>query len=116
MRAYKFRSAAKIEFALDIILRRRLYCGDWRSMNDPMEGLFMYPTRGDVPQVQERIKGIGDAKSAYRVCSLSADFQSHLLWAHYASGFDGLAIEVELPDNDPDVGGWSTVASLRFST
>ncbi len=103
MRAFKFRSAAKIEFALDIILRRRLYCGDWRSMNDPMEGLFMYSTTGQVPSIQERIKGIGDAKSIYRVCSLSASFQSHLLWAHYANGFDGLVIEVELPNNDPNV-------------
>jgi hypothetical protein len=72
-------------------------------MNDPMEGIFMYSTMGQVPGIQERIKGIGDAKSIYKVCSLSSDFQSHLLWAHYANGFDGLAIEVELPDDDPNI-------------
>lgn len=26
-----------------------------------------------------------------------------MLWAHYAGGFDGLAIEVDLPDDDPRV-------------
>lgn len=100
MRAYKFRSSAQVEFALDIILNRRLRCSDWRKLNDPMEGLFFYSARGDEPYVEDFIRGIGGAKSRYKVCSLSADFQSHLLWAHYAGGFDGLAIEVDLPDDD----------------
>lgn len=103
MRAYKFRSAQNIEFALDIILNRRLYCADWKSLNDPMEGMFAYSTSSDSPEVQRVVKGIGNEKQRYKVCSLSADFQSHLLWSHYAGGFDGLAIEVELPDNHPDV-------------
>lgn len=103
MRAYKFRNATNIEFALDILLNKRLYCADWRDLNDPMEGMFVYSTRGREPRAQQVVKGIGDAKRRYKVCSLSRDFQSHLLWAHYAGGFDGLAIEVDLPDDDPDV-------------
>ena len=103
MRAYKFRSAQNIEFALDIILNRRLFCADWKSLNDPMEGMFAYSTNSDSPEVQRVVKGIGNEKQRYKVCSLSADFQSHLVWSHYAGGFDGLAIEVELPDNHPDV-------------
>lgn len=103
MRAYKFRSAQNIEFALDIILNRRLFCADWRSLNDPMEGMFAYSTKAKTPEVERVVKGIGDEKQRYKVCSLSADFQSHLLWSHYAGGFDGLAIEVDLPDNDPNV-------------
>lgn len=103
MRAYKFRASANIEFALDILLNRRLYCADWKALNDPMEGMFAYSTRGKDPRAQQIVKGIGTAKSRYKVCSLSRDFQSHLLWSHYAGGFDGLAIEVELPDDDPDI-------------
>jgi hypothetical protein len=38
-----------------------------------------------------------------RICSLSKTFDSHLLWAHYASGFSGLAVEVELPDHAHNV-------------
>jgi hypothetical protein len=100
MKAYKFRSAAQVEFALDIILNRRLHCSDWRKLNDPMEGLFFYSSKGNDSYVEDLVKGIGGAKSRYKVCSLSADFQSHLLWAHYAGGFDGLAIEVDLLDHD----------------
>lgn len=103
MRAYKFRSSSKIEFALDILINRRLHCSDWRDLNDPMEGLFVYATNGQETWAEKAVKGVGNAKSRYRVCSLSSDFQSHLLWAHYASGFDGLAIEVDLPDDDPRV-------------
>ena len=100
MRAFKFRPSTKIEFALDILINRRLHCADWRALNDPMEGLFVYATDGQESRTERVVKGIGDAKSRYRVCSLSRDFQSHLLWAHYAGGFDGLAIEVDLPDDD----------------
>jgi hypothetical protein len=35
------------------------------------------------------------------VCSLSLTFDSHLLWAHYASAWDGLALEIEIPDSSP---------------
>ncbi len=104
MRAFKFRAASQIEFALDIILNKRLYCSDWRKLNDPMEGMFAYSTLpGREPEAQRIVKGIGEAKSQYKVCSLSSDFQSHLLWSHYAGGFDGVAIEVDLPENDPNV-------------
>lgn len=103
MRAYKFRSSTNVEFALDILLNRRLFCSDWRELNDPMEGMFAYSTLGPESHAQRVVKGIGSAKSRYKVCSLAQDFQSHLLWAHYANGFDGLAIEVDLPDDDQDV-------------
>lgn len=46
MRAFKFRPSSKIEFALDILINRRLHCADWRALNDPMEGLFVYATDG----------------------------------------------------------------------
>lgn len=100
MKAYKFRSSAQIAYALDIILNRRLHCSDWHRLNDPMEGMFVYSTHGPEPEAQRRVKGIGEAKRQYKVCSLAGAFQSHLLWSHYAGGFDGLAIEIDLPDDD----------------
>lgn len=100
MKAYKFRSAAQIGFAFDIIINRRLYCADWRNLNDPMEGVFVYSTNsGNEPDVSRRVKGITHAKRQYKVCSLSGTFDSHMLWSHYAGGFDGVAIEIELPDS-----------------
>jgi hypothetical protein len=102
MKAYKFRSAAQLPFALDIIFNSRLYCADWRNLNDPMEGMFVYSYNSTAGlDVKEQVARIIEEKQGFRVCSLSRTFDSHLLWAHYASGFDGLAIEVELPDASP---------------
>ena len=53
--------------------------------------------------VSKRVKGISEAKRKYKICSLSGTFDSHLLWSHYAGGFDGVAIEVDLPDDSPSI-------------
>ncbi|EKD0112434.1 DUF2971 domain-containing protein, partial [Escherichia coli] len=48
---------------------------------------------------KKEIQQIIEEKKRLKVCSLSATYESHLLWAHYAGGFDGCAIEIEIPDN-----------------
>jgi hypothetical protein len=109
MKAYKYRGADQIPLALDILLKQRLYCSDWRLLNDPLEGSFsyFYPTLSkhtgnalNTDYFDELADLIVDEKKKKKVCSLSATISSPLLWAHYASGFTGLAIEVELPDDD----------------
>jgi hypothetical protein len=102
MLAYKFRSASQIEYVFDILLNRRLFCSDWRKLNDPMEGMFVSAYDGErPPHAHEAVMGIREAKGRYKVASLAGTFDCHLLWAHYAGGFDGVAIEVDLPDDDP---------------
>jgi hypothetical protein len=91
--AYKFRSSAQIARAFDIIFERRLHCADWTTFNDPREGFFEY-TIGD----NQKANAIRAAKRRFRICCLSRCYSSRLLWAHYAAGFDGLAIEVSVPD------------------
>ena len=105
MKAYKFRASNQIDFAFDIIINRRLYCADWQNLNDPMEGIYAYSSsfNSDKRIIKERVRGIRNSKRKYKICSLSSTFDSHLLWAHYAGGFDGVAIEVELPDNDSNI-------------
>lgn len=104
MKAYKFRSASQIAFALDVIMNRRLYCSSWKMLNDPMEGRFVYSyNSSDEEDYSKRVKQIIDEKQNLKVCSLSKTFDSHLLWSHYAGGFDGVAIEVELPDEHPSI-------------
>ena len=96
--AYKFRSADHFDYALDIIINNRLRCSDWRQLNDPMEGAFGYSYRTtDERDYSEQVAEIIRYKKRLLVCSLSSTFDCHLLWAHYASGFRGLAVEVELP-------------------
>ena len=104
MKAYKFRPASQIAFAFDIIINKRLHCADWKNLNDPMEGSFVYSYKGkEETDVSKRVKGISEAKRKYKICSLSGTFDSHLLWSHYAGGFDGVAIEVDLPDDSPSI-------------
>jgi len=104
MRAYKFRGSSQFDLALDVIFNQRLYCADWSRLNDPMEGAFVYSyssTGGH--DYKKEVEAIIREKQQLRICSLSKTFDCHLLWAHYASGFDGLAIEVELPDDSPEI-------------
>lgn len=104
MKAYKFRSTQQLPFALDIIINGRLRCSDWRTLNDPMEGRFVYSYRAtDEQDFKEQVSEIIVHKQQLKVCSLSKTFDCHLLWAHYANGFDGMAIEVELPDAAPAI-------------
>jgi hypothetical protein len=91
--AYKFRSSAQIARAFEIIFEGRLHCADWTTFNDPREGFFEY-TVGD----NQKANAIRTAKRRFRICCLSRSYSSRLLWAHYAAGFDGLAIEVTVPD------------------
>ncbi|WP_208020486.1 DUF2971 domain-containing protein [Vibrio viridaestus] len=49
------------------------------------------------------MKKVEQAKQPLRVCSLSKTFDDHLLWAHYASGFSGVAIEFEIDATEDEV-------------
>lgn len=104
MIAYKFRAPSQIEFSLDILFNNRLYCADWGTLNDPMEGVFTYSHHAtDEKDYSTFLGEIASEKQKLKVCSLSKTFDCHLLWAHYAAGFTGMAIEVELPDSTPDI-------------
>ncbi|WP_409028831.1 DUF2971 domain-containing protein [Gracilimonas sediminicola] len=103
MRAYKFRSSNQIEYVFDILIKKRLHCADWKDLNDPMEGMYYYQGNGRGKEIEEKVKGIRRAKRKYKVCSLSKTYDSHLLWAHYANGFKGVAIELDLPGDDPNI-------------
>lgn len=102
MLVYKFRAAEQIQFAFDIILNRRLYCAEWRTLNDPMEGVFRYTSYFDAEDFERQVEGIRTHQRTLRVCSLTEHYRSHLLWSHYAGGHSGVAIEIRLPDDrDP---------------
>lgn len=106
MKAYKFKGAKQIPHAFDIIFNSRLYCADWSNLNDPMEGMFSYSHKSGEQREEDSkniVAQIVREKKRLRVCSLSETFDCHLLWAHYGSGFSGLAIEVELPDDSQDI-------------
>lgn len=102
MLAYKFKGAAQADHIFDILLNQRLFCAPSAILNDPMEGIFAYSYQGEgeASSAKDLASAVSKALQPLRVCSLSETFDTHLLWAHYAAGFNGVAIEVELPDND----------------
>jgi hypothetical protein len=105
MLAYKFRGADQIPFALDIILNQRLYCSCPSKFNDPLEGFFtsMILESKNPQRTIEASHEVIRERSHLRVCSLSMIFDFIPLWAYYASDFSGLAIEVEISEEAPEV-------------
>lgn len=59
-----------------------------------MEGLFEYPESTK----KEYIDAIVEGKKKLRICAFSKDRKNILLWAHYADGFKGVCIEVDLKE------------------
>lgn len=93
-----------MDFVFDILFNKRLYCAEWHTLNDPVEGVFVYSHSGsDQEAAAIFMKEIEQSKKPLRVCSLSKTFDDHLLWAHYASGFSGVAIEFEIDATEDEV-------------
>ena len=88
---YKYRALEPFEYIMDIMLNQRFYAAQFRELNDPMEGLFYAPT---IPEpLQQEIR---TALEQWRVCSFSQKWEDPVPWAHYAGGFKGICIEVEI--------------------
>ncbi|EOV6324838.1 DUF2971 domain-containing protein [Vibrio parahaemolyticus] len=89
---YKYKSLSNFEFVLDILLRERLYASKYSELNDPMEGVIKVD--GTIPDdLEETWKNILED---LRVCCFTPDDSNTLMWAHYADGGRGCAIEFEL--------------------
>lgn len=106
MKLYKYKSlSGSLEYTLDIISSERLYCSPWKDLNDPMEGIFSYSYFGNKKgqNINKQLESVRLEKGKLRICSLSEvgnDYEAYLMWAHYADGFKGLAIELELESSD----------------
>jgi hypothetical protein len=101
MKAYKFRSADNLHFVVDILFNKRLYCCRADQLNDIREGdLRVGNDGGRELQVIEYGDAVSTQLKELRVCALTTSFDNHLLWAHYADGWSGVAIEVEVDDAD----------------
>lgn len=99
---YKYKSLSDIEPVLDIILNKWLYCSDVSKLNDIREGSMSvnpYIQRGIMWNYPDDIQ---TEVSKFKVCSLSTILHHHLMWAHYADGYKGLVIEVEIDECDFD--------------
>lgn len=111
-----------LEYVYDILLNNRLHCSNVRNFNDPFEGycLIRYSTNtertvriengaivGTVFGVWKDITHLDPYAAEFhkilyskKVCALSKHKNDILLWAHYANGHSGIAIEIDIPDDD----------------
>lgn len=108
------RSLENLEFVLDIILNERLYCSDFASLNDPLEGIYFsipvpyFPnglsSKNKASHVsQQTLTQLSEYKNFSRVCSLALSFEDIRLWSHYADSHRGVAIEIDFIDYETDV-------------
>jgi hypothetical protein len=101
MKAYKFRSAENLHFVIDILINKRLFCCPHAAMNDIREGdVRVGKDKGREREIVHYGLEVGKQLKDLRVCALTKSFDNHLLWAHYAGGYTGVAIEVEIDDAD----------------
>ena len=94
VKLYKFRPLAnKQDFKrLKSILKTgKFWCSKFSELNDPMEGSFTASNA-------EIIDSIYNEKEIYKICSFSNEeaFSNPIMWGHYANGFKGVVIEVEI--------------------
>ena len=94
MRVYKYRSLRDFDFVADILCNQRFHTSSFFDLNDPMEGLFDY----EAGTKQEYIEAIKSGKQKLRICAFSIEANNVLLWAHYADGFKGICIELDLEE------------------
>lgn len=112
MKLYKYRSLRKFDFVSDILCKQRFHASSFFDLNDPMEGLFEYPESTK----QEYIDAIVEGKRKLRICAFSKDCKHILLWAHYADGFKGICIEVDLREPQlEDMEGYEIV-TVEYSS
>jgi len=121
MKLYKYKSLNNLFQVYDILINNRLHCSNIIDFNDPFEGFFVVKylleiqrtlrkengcligtVRGiweELSLLDPRVKIIVDAIEKKKVCSLSRTKNDVLLWAHYANGHRGIAIELDIPDD-----------------
>lgn len=93
---YKFRPLANCDNFLraeKIVTSREFWFSPLWDQNDSMEAIY---NPQQIPPDQER--NITPEKLRTRICSSSSEkgLYHPLMWAHYACGFKGIAIEVEV--------------------
>ncbi len=73
-----------------------LWCGDFRRLNDPMEGSYTLG-KSDKHEHYDTIQEVLYArKTSLGVCSFSETNNNGPMWAHYADQFRGVCIEYDL--------------------
>lgn len=99
MKLIKFRSLADEEDLCRVIRTIKtgeFWCSKLWDMNDPVEGV--YSTLLNKKEIYEKF----NEKNSFVICSFSSEdaLYEPLLWGYYANGFKGIAIVIEINEED----------------
>lgn len=97
---HKYRGLSNLSFALDILVNQRMFAAEFKELNDPMEGTYLYEEGTLSPS---QIDAIYEKKMAYRLLSLSETPTNMLMWTHYAEGHSGMVVGVSVTDPAADI-------------
>jgi hypothetical protein len=106
MRLYKLRSIREDGhlYALDAMVNERIFLSTCTSMNDINEGQWecVEDCVGDkkIRATAEEFRKFVDSS---RFTCFVKGIENHLMWAHYAGGFTGVAFEYEIDDEKHDI-------------
>ncbi|WP_082546057.1 hypothetical protein [Rhodanobacter sp. Root627] len=97
---YKYRGVSNLQYALDILVNKRLHASPYKSLNDPMEGQYTY----DAGTLEDwQIDQLFGRKNDYRLVSLSKTPTNMLMWAYYADSHAGFVVGVDVVDPRADI-------------
>jgi len=101
MKLYKFKTIENLHFVIDIVFNKRLFCCKSELLNDIREAdVRVGRDQGREKETIDFGDEVARQLRNLRVCSFSKTFNNHLLWAHYAGGYTGVAIEVDLDESE----------------
>ena len=96
---FKYRSLENWRFLLDILINNRLYAAPFKDLNDPMEGRYYY-CGDEVTKAFRRL--VRARKDEWRICSLTKDPTTRLMWSYYSGGHTGVALGLTVPHSPSD--------------
>lgn len=83
----------KFDREMNAILASQVYCGKYKSLNDPMEGFFRPSTRASGhADYRDLIRNLRSEKLALGIGSFSESWDNPIMWAHYADSFQGMCV------------------------
>ena len=108
MELYKFKSLSGegLFYALDMIINERIYLSTRDNMNDINEGQWNNQFRITGPQNKGNLATIEKFKElidSQRFTCFVKNIENQLMWAHYADGFSGIALQFDLDDREFDL-------------
>jgi len=104
MKLFKLKSFSEkgLLYILDMIVNERIYLSTCDFMNDINEGDWDYTDPKDNKYIEtaKKLRGIVDSQ---RFTSFLQSISHPLMWAHYAGGFSGVALEYDFDPSKQDI-------------